>query len=183
MKGGDTAGLLRFLWLFFRRYAAWSLIAVAATDGDTVSTLAPDASWNLNTLDVGHDGSGAVTLGVWWKIAGSGLRIPTADESTTTDITSIGMSRDESMMAMYVSTGRTPRDLLVRPVEGGEEKIPGAIPGEHAPGPVGAMRGGRQADDANGGLGISERGNRASPIRIFFKRLAFDLRDPFAPSD
>jgi dipeptidyl aminopeptidase/acylaminoacyl peptidase len=36
------------------------------------------------------------------------------------DITSIGMSRDESMMAMYLSTGRTPSDLLVRPVAGGE---------------------------------------------------------------
>ena len=36
------------------------------------------------------------------------------------DITSIGMSADESMLAMYVSTGKTPRDLMVRPVAGGE---------------------------------------------------------------
>ncbi|MDH3772499.1 MAG: hypothetical protein OET79_16125 [Nitrospirota bacterium] len=43
------------------------LIVAAATDGDTVSTLSPTASWNLTQLDVGN-GSGAVTFGVWWKI-------------------------------------------------------------------------------------------------------------------
>jgi prolyl oligopeptidase len=34
------------------------------------------------------------------------------------DITSIGMSRDESMVALYVSTGRTPRELMVRAIDG-----------------------------------------------------------------
>ena len=44
------------------------LIAAAATDGNTVSTLSPYASWNLSQLDV-FDSSGEVTFGVWWKIA------------------------------------------------------------------------------------------------------------------
>jgi hypothetical protein len=45
------------------------LIAAIATDGDTVSTLSPSASWNLTQFDIGQDGGGAVTLGIWWKIA------------------------------------------------------------------------------------------------------------------
>ena len=46
------------------------LIVAVATDGDTSATLAPPPSWNLNSLGLGgHDGSGAVTFGVWWKIA------------------------------------------------------------------------------------------------------------------
>ncbi len=44
------------------------LIVAVATDGNTVSTLSPSASWNLTQLDV-WDGAGAVTFGVWWKIA------------------------------------------------------------------------------------------------------------------
>jgi len=35
------------------------------------------------------------------------------------DITSVEFSNDETMMALYVSTGRTPRDLFVGPVAGG----------------------------------------------------------------
>jgi len=44
------------------------LIVAAATDGNTVSTLTPSASWNLTQLDV-FDNAGEVTFGVWWKIA------------------------------------------------------------------------------------------------------------------
>ena len=44
------------------------LIVAAATDGNTVSTLTPYASWNLTALDVG-DSTGDVTFGVWWKVA------------------------------------------------------------------------------------------------------------------
>ena len=52
--GGTTAGDL--------------LIAAVATNDDTASTLSPNPTWNLTQLDVAS-ASGAVTFGVWWKIA------------------------------------------------------------------------------------------------------------------
>ena len=44
------------------------LIAAVATDGDAAASLAPPAGWN--EITVGQEG-GAVTFGVWWKVAGS----------------------------------------------------------------------------------------------------------------
>ncbi len=42
------------------------LIAAVATDGDSSSTLSPPSGWTTINVD---DYSGAVTLGVWWKLA------------------------------------------------------------------------------------------------------------------
>ncbi len=44
------------------------LIAAVATDGNTSTTLTPPAGWTV--LDVSQQG-GAVTFGVWWKLAGA----------------------------------------------------------------------------------------------------------------
>lgn len=45
------------------------LIAAVATDGNEGSALSAPAGWT--TFSVGEDSNGRVTLGVWWKIAGS----------------------------------------------------------------------------------------------------------------
>jgi len=44
------------------------LVAAVATDGNTATSLAPPAGWNAVHI---ADQGGAVTFGVWWKLAGA----------------------------------------------------------------------------------------------------------------
>ncbi len=44
------------------------LVAAVATDGNTAASLAPPAGWNVVHV---ADQGGAVTFGVWWKLAGA----------------------------------------------------------------------------------------------------------------
>ncbi len=57
------------------------------------------------------------------------------------------------------------------------QEIAGAVSGEHAPGPIGAMRGGRQSDDDEGGFEITKGRNRASPVGPIAIRTALGSRD------
>jgi hypothetical protein len=49
-------------------------------------------------------------------------------------------------------------------VEFSVEPLPGTVPCEHPPRPIRAVRPGREADQQEPGVGISESGNRKSPI-------------------
>ena len=88
--------------------------------------VAVDADWDVSFAGFSKQGS-YLTVGIN-NDARTELRMyefPSMDRVVIDglpegDITSIGMSADESMLAMYVSTGKTPRDLMVRPVAGGE---------------------------------------------------------------
>ena len=44
------------------------------------------------------------------------------------------------------------------------EEVAGAVAGEHAPGPIGAVRAGREADQEHAGAGIAEAGHWFGPI-------------------
>ena len=87
--------------------------------------VAVDADWDVSFASFSNHGS-YLTVGIN-NDARTELRLyafPSMDRIVLDglpdgDITSIGMSADESTIAMYISTGRTPRDLLVRPVAGG----------------------------------------------------------------
>ena len=57
------------------------------------------------------------------------------------------------------------------------QEISGAVPGEHPPGAVGAMRGGRESDDDEAGFRIAKGRHGASPVGPIAIRAALDARD------
>jgi len=59
------------------------------------------------------------------------------------------------------------------------QEISRAVPGEHAPGAVGAMRGGRESDDDETSIGIAKGRHGASPVSpIAIRRGAWCARFP-----
>ena len=61
-----------------------------------------------------------------------------------------------------------------------EQEIPGAVPREHSPRAVGAMRGGREADQNKIGFGIAKRRYGTPPIGPVAIRAALGARDLLA---
>jgi len=57
------------------------------------------------------------------------------------------------------------------------QEISRAVPGEHAPGAVGAMRGGRESDDDETSIGIAKGRHGASPVGPIAIRAALGARD------
>ena len=49
-------------------------------------------------------------------------------------------------------------------VQGAVEEVAGGIPGEHAPGAVGAVRAGRQADDQDARRVVAKTGDGPAPV-------------------
>jgi hypothetical protein len=57
------------------------------------------------------------------------------------------------------------------------QDVAGAVAGEHASGPVGAVGAGGEAEDEYAGVGISEGGNGASPVCLVSVGAALEFRD------
>ena len=60
------------------------------------------------------------------------------------------------------------------------EKVAGAIAGEHASGAIGAVRGGRQANDEKLRVAVSETGHWPPPIGVLAERATLGPRDLFS---
>jgi dipeptidyl aminopeptidase/acylaminoacyl peptidase len=98
--------------------------------------------WDVAGADLSHDGK---YLAVWVNAdARTEIRLydaatmepVTLPELPEAEITSVGFSRDESKLAFYGSTARSPRNLYVSPVAGGEVRqltrtLNGEIDPEH----------------------------------------------------
>ncbi len=69
-----------------------------------------------------------------------------------------------------------------RPVEGGEEPVTGPVPGEHPPGAVGAVRGGRQPDQHQRCLRVAEARDAATPVHLTGVGGPTGAGDLFAPA-
>ena len=63
------------------------------------------------------------------------------------------------------------------------EPVARTVAREHPPGPVGAVRGRRQADDEQPGAGVAEARHRAPPVLLVAERGALRARDLLAPRD
>ncbi|RMH23365.1 MAG: S9 family peptidase [Acidobacteria bacterium] len=68
----------------------------------------------------GINNDGRTELRLYDGISGEGVPLP---ELPDAEISSVGFSRDESMMAFYASTSRTPRDLFVQAVGDGGQPV------------------------------------------------------------
>ena len=65
-------------------------------------------------------------------------------------------------------------------VEDGVHEVSGAVASERAAGAVRSVGAGREAQDEDAGAGISEAGNRASPVGLVEIGAAFGLADTLA---
>ena len=67
------------------------------------------------------------------------------------------------------------------PPQRGEDPVAAAVAGEHPAGPVAAVRGRRQPDDGDPGVGRAEAGHRAPPVVLVAERGPLDPRDLLPP--
>src|SRR5579875_1031196 len=74
--------------------------------------------------------------------------------------------------------GRQPATVQRR-----EQEVAAAVAGEDAPGPVPAVRGGRQADDEDRRRRVAPAGDRPPPVPLVAEGLAADGRDLLPPRD
>ncbi len=70
-----------------------------------------------------------------------------------------------------------------RAVEGGEQPVARAVPGEDAPGAVAAVRRGGEAEDVDPRRGVAEARHRPAPVLLLGVGGALLARDPLAPLD
>src|SRR5262249_20323263 len=64
-----------------------------------------------------------------------------------------------------------------------EQPVARAVAGEHAPGPVRAVRGGGEAEQVYARPGVAEAGHGAAPVLLVGESGALLARDPLAPLD
>ncbi len=88
-----------------------------------------EADWDVMYASLSHDGSYLVVginndarteLRLYDPATMERIELPGVPGA---DITSVGFSRDEAMMAFYASTSRTPRDLYVQDLAGGGQPV------------------------------------------------------------
>ena len=91
----------------------------------------------------------------------------------------------EAVDELQAVVGGDRRRLVGEParVQGGEEPVARAVAGEHAAGAVGAVGGGRQAEQADARVGVAEAGHGAAPVLLVGKRRALLPRHLLAPLD